>query len=94
MYLYDALEYSSSLYESDYQDQQNGMKIWQNVLMALYSVFSLVFFFVVYSPMINKIGQDTKNAWSMCTLIPQEYQEDFKKLNQAIKERKDNFKWR
>ena len=44
--------------------------------------------------MINKVGQDTKNAWSMCTLIPQEYQEDFKKLNQAIKERRDNFKWR
>ena len=30
----------------------------------------------------------------MCTLIPQEYQEEFKKLNGAIKERRDNFKWR
>ncbi|OMJ89935.1 hypothetical protein SteCoe_7826 [Stentor coeruleus] len=93
-YLYDALEYSSDLYEQDYRDQQLSMKVWQNVLMSLYSVFSLLFFFLVYSPMINKIGQDTKNAWSMCTLIPQEYQEDFKKLNQAIKERRDNFKWR
>jgi len=44
--------------------------------------------------MINKIGIDCKNAWSMCTLIPQEYQEDFKLLNIAIKDRRDNFKWR
>jgi PAS domain S-box-containing protein len=94
MYLYDALDYSSSLYETDYRNQQVSMQVWQNVLMSIYSVFSLLIFFLVYSPMINKIGQDTKNAWSMCTLIPQEYQEDFKKLNQAIKERRDNFKWR
>ena len=93
-YLYDALVYSSTLYENDYHNQQLGMQVWQNVLMAIYSVVSLLLFFLVYSPMINKVGQDTKNAWSMCTLIPQEYQEDFKKLNQAIKERKDNFKWR
>jgi hypothetical protein len=94
LYLYDALEYSSELYEDDYRSQQIGMKVYQQVQMSLYSVFSLLLFFLVYSPMINKIGQDTKNAWSMCTLIPQEYQEDFKKLNQAIKDRRDNFKWR
>lgn len=93
-YLYDPLERSSNLYEKDYKDQQQQMTVWQNLLMALYSVFSLLFFFFVYNPMIHKIGQDTKNAWSMCTLIPQEYQEDFKKLNIAIKERRDNFKWR
>ncbi|OMJ95244.1 hypothetical protein SteCoe_1458 [Stentor coeruleus] len=93
-YLYDALEYSSELYEQDYIDQQASMKIWQNVLISIYSVFSLLFYFFVYSPMINKVGLDTKNAWSMCTLIPQEYQEDFKKLNKAIKDRRDNFKWR
>ncbi|CAG9322241.1 unnamed protein product [Blepharisma stoltei] len=93
-YLYDPLTYSSDLYESDYKDQQQQMTVWQNLLMALYAIFSLLFFFFVYNPMIHKIGQDTKNAWSMCTLIPQEYQEDFKKLSAAIKERRDNFKWR
>lgn len=93
-YLYDPLEESSNLYERDYSEHQNKMKVWQNVLMSVYCVFSLLFFFFVYSPMINKIGLDCKNAWSMCTLIPQEYQEDFKLLNAAIKERRDNFKWR
>jgi PAS domain S-box-containing protein len=93
-YLYDPLKEASDLYERDYRDHQDEMTVWQNVLMALYCVFSLLFFFFVYSPMINKIGLDCKNAWSMCTLIPQEYQEDFKKLNAAIKERRDNFKWR
>ena len=93
-YLYDPLTKSSSLYEDDYSAHQDEMKIWQNLLMSLYCVFSLLFFFFVYSPMINRIGMDTKNAWSMCTLIPQEYQEDFKKLNAAIKDRRDNFKWR
>lgn len=93
-YLYDALLYSSNLYEDDYKEQQKTMKIWQNVLMVLYSVFSVFLFFLVYSPMINRIGLDTKNAWSLCTLIPQEYQEDFKKLGAVIKDRRDKFKWR
>ena len=30
----------------------------------------------------------------MCTLIPQEYQEEFKLLNAAVKDRRDSFKWR
>ena len=93
-YLYDPLTESSKLYEEDYAAHQDQMKVWQNVLMILYCLFSLLFFFFVYSPMINKIGMDTKNAWSMCTLIPQEYQEDFKKLTNAIRDRRDNFKWR
>lgn len=93
-YLYDPLKESSELYEEDYQAHQREMRVWQNVLMSLYCVFSLLFFFFVYSPMINRIGQETKNSWSMCTLIPQEYQEEFKKLNLAIKERRDNFKWK
>ncbi|CAG9333953.1 unnamed protein product [Blepharisma stoltei] len=93
-YLYDALTRTTDLYESDYKDQVQQMQVWQNLLISLYSVFSLLFFFLVYSPMINKIGHDTNNAWSMLALIPQEYQEDFKLLAAAIKERKDNFRWR
>lgn len=93
-YLYDPLTESSELYEKDYRVHQVEMKTWQNILMGLYCAFSLLFFFFVYSPMINKIGRDTKNAWGMCSLIPQDYQEEFKKLNVAIKERRDNFKWR
>jgi hypothetical protein len=30
----------------------------------------------------------------MCTLIPQEFAEEFKKLSVTIKERRDNFKWK
>ena len=93
-YLYDPLARSSELYEEDYKGYQEQMKVWQNLLMSLYCVFSLLFFFLVYAPMINKIGFDANNAWSMCTLIPQEYQEDFQKLTQAIRERRDHFKWR
>ena len=93
-YLYDPLDYSSQLYESDYKATQTQMAMWQNLLISLYSVFAIVFFFLVYNPMIRKIGQDTKNAWSMCALIPQEYQEEFRLLSTAVKDRRDSFKWR
>lgn len=93
-YLYDALAYSSELYEEDYSNSQSAMHVWQNLLISLYTIFAVLFYIFVYQPMIRKIGQDTKDAWNMCTLIPQEYQEEFKKLNAAIKERRDNFKWR
>ena len=93
-YLYDALAYSSELYEEDYSNSQSAMHVWQNLLISLYTIFAVLFYIFVYQPMIKKIGQDTKDAWNMCTLIPQEYQEEFKKLNSAIKERRDNFKWR
>lgn len=69
-FLYDPLHRASELYEADYRGYQDQMKIWQNLLMSLYCVFSLLFFFFVYAPMINKIGCDSNNAWSMCTLIP------------------------
>lgn len=61
-YLYDALARTVDLYESDYKAQVQQMQVWQNLLISLYSVFSLLFFFFVYSPMINKIGFDTDNA--------------------------------
>jgi PAS domain S-box-containing protein len=91
-YLYDPLAESSLLYESDFHSSQTTISLWQNVLMAVYCASSVLFYFFMYRPMVDVVGKETKNSWSMCTLIPQEYQEEFKKLNQAIKERKDNFK--
>ena len=93
-YMYDSLNRSLSLYEDDYQSSQNQMKIWQNVLISVFSVCAVALFVLVYSPMIYKLGQETKQAWSMCSLIPQEYQEEFKYLNKVIRERRDNFVWR
>jgi Na+-translocating ferredoxin:NAD+ oxidoreductase RnfG subunit len=93
-YLYDSLNYSVSLYKADYSSSQNQMKIWQNVLICVFSICSVALFALVYSPMIQKLGQETKQAWSMCSLIPQEYQEEFKYLNKVIRERRDNFVWR
>jgi hypothetical protein len=93
-YLYDPLKRSSELYEEDYQDHVAGMKVWHKLLMSLYVVFSLALFFFVYAPMINKLGLDSKNAWNLCKLIPQDQSEKCKKLVLIIKERRDNFKWR
>lgn len=93
-YLYDSLNYSVSLYKLDYNSSQNQMKIWQNVLICVFSICSVALFALVYSPMIQNLGQETKQAWSMCSLIPQEYQEEFKYLNKVIRERRDNFVWR
>ena len=93
-YLYDPLNYSSQLYEQDFSERQSGMTIWQNLLMALYTIFALLFYALIFHPMITKIGRDTNDAWSLCVLLPQEYQEEFHKLSTAIKERRDNFKWR
>jgi PAS domain S-box-containing protein len=93
-YLYDPLKESSQLYEDDSQELMKGMRVWQDVLLSLYVVLSVLLFFFVYNPMINRLGKETRDSWSMCTLIPQEYAEEFKKLNVAIKERRDNFKWK
>lgn len=93
-YLYDSLNYSVSLYISDYKSSQDQMKVWQYVLICLFSVCSVALFVLIYAPMIDKLGQETKQAWSMCSLIPQEYQEEFKYLNKVIRERRDNFVWR
>lgn len=93
-YLYDSLNYSVSMYISDYKSSQDQMKTWQNLLICLFSVCSVALFVLIYAPMIDKLGQETKQAWSMCSLIPQEYQEEFKYLNKVIRERRDNFIWR
>ena len=93
-YLYDPLHYSAQLYESDYKDHQSQMATWQNLLVSLYSVFVVAFFLLVANPMIHRIGADVRNSWSLCTLAPQEYQEELKLLNAAIKSRRDSFKWR
>lgn len=93
-YLYDPLRYSSQLYESDYESHQGQMATWQNLLVSLYSVFVVMFFIFVANPAIHRIGHDTRNSWSLCTIAPQEYQEELKRLNVAIKTRRGSFKWR
>jgi len=93
-YLYDPLHYSSQLYESDYESHQGQMATWQNLLVSLYSVFVVLFFILVANPAIYRIGSDTRNSWSLCTIAPQEYQEELKRLNAAIKTRRGSFKWR
>lgn len=93
-YLYDPLTYSSDLYENDYSEHQANMAIYKNLLIILYTFFAIIIFFAVYSPMINRIGREVKDAWSMCALVPQEFQEEFRRLNAAIKDRRDNFKYR
>jgi len=93
-YLYDPLTYSSDLYETDYADHQANMAVYKNLLIILYTFFAIIIFFAVYSPMINRIGREVKDAWSMCALVPQEFQEEFRRLNAAIKDRRDNFKYR
>jgi len=93
-YLYDPLNRSSELYKQDYEAKITAMYVYQDLLLSLYIVFALLFYIFIYAPMINKLGRDTRNAWNMCTLIAQEHAEEFKRLGIAIKERKDNFKWR
>lgn len=93
-YLYDPLNRSSALYEKDYNAKISAMYVYQDLLLALYIVFAFIFYIFVYAPMINKLGNDACNAWSMCMLIPQEHADEFKRLGAAVKERKDNFKWR
>lgn len=93
-YLYDPLKSSSDMYETDYSDHQASMEVYKNLLITLYTIFAIIIFFAVYSPMINRIGREVKDAWSMCALVPQEFQEEFRRLNAAIKERRDNFKYR
>ena len=93
-YLYDPLKYSSELYESDYSDHEASMNVYKNLLITLYTIFAIIIFFAVYSPMINRIGREVKDAWSMCALVPQEFQEEFRRLNVSIKSRRDNFKYR
>lgn len=93
-YLYDPLAKSSDLYESDFTAGQSHMHIYQNLLISLYIVSAVLFYLLVYHPMIHRLGQDTKNSWALCALLPQEYQEEFRKLNAVIKEKRDRFKWR
>jgi len=93
-YLYDPLKRSSELYSEDYREHVSGLKVWHDVLLALYVIVSIGMFFLVYVPMINKLGNDSRNAWNLCKLIPQEQSEKCKKLTEIIKERRDNFKWR
>lgn len=93
-YLYDPLRESSILYEEDFNDSEQQMRLWQNVLMAVYCAASLMFYLFMYCPMIDQLGAETKNSWSMCALIPQEYQDELKKLNEIIRTRKDEFKWK
>jgi len=93
-YLYDPLAKSSEMYENDFTTGQSHMHIYQNLLISLYIVSAVLFYLLIYHPMIHRIGQDTKNSWALCTLLPQEYQEEFRKLNAVIKERRDRFKWR
>jgi hypothetical protein len=93
-YLYDSLLYSSQLYESDYETHQGQMATWQNLLVSLYSVFVVLFFLLIANPTIHRIGKDTRNSWSLCTIAPQEYQDELKQLTAAIKTRRGSFKWR
>lgn len=93
-YLYDPLAKSSELYESDFTAGQSHMHIYQNLLISLYIVSAVLFYLFIYHPMIQRLGQDAKNSWSLCALLPQEYQEEFRKLVTVIKERRDRFKWR
>jgi len=54
-FLYDPLTYSSALYERDYEEKQATMRVWQDLLIALYTVFALLFYALVYHPMIKKV---------------------------------------
>lgn len=54
-FLYDPLAYSSALYEQDYEEKQATMRVWQDLLIALYTVFALLFYVIVYHPMIKKV---------------------------------------
>jgi hypothetical protein len=55
-FLYDPLAYSSGLYEEDYKAKQTNMRIWQDLLIALYTVFALLFYALIYHPMIKKVN--------------------------------------
>ena len=92
-YLYDALKYSSEMYEVDYQSLQMQRNVQENVLISLYCLFSLVFVCLVLSPMIGKIGVEVGSAWRTCALIPLLYQEEVKALSAVAKDRLDRLKW-
>ena len=84
-YLYDSIERSSELIISDFSKYEDNLKLMQNLVLVFYVIISMGFFVVVYKPMIDKIGFESRNVWSLCFLLPFEYQEDFEKLNSMIK---------
>lgn len=93
-YLYDALEKSCELYETDFSASFSHLHIYQNLLISLYLICSVLFYLLIYHPLIRNLGNEARSSWSLCALLPQEYQEEFRKLNSVIKEKRDRFKWR
>lgn len=98
-YLYDALQYSISLYERDYNASLDSISLYQNLLIALYLLFCLGYYLLVYRPMISQVlltqlASSAHSSWSICLLLPLEFSEEFKQLIQLIRLRRDRFRWR
>jgi len=84
-YLYDALDKSSELYCKDSQEQVEGVKFLQDLTIIVFCLVSAFLFLVVHFPMIEDLSEEATCIWSMCALLPEEYQEDYTKLNQLLK---------
>jgi hypothetical protein len=93
-YMYDALQYSVDLYERDYNAAQDSVRLYQDLLIALYTIFSLGFYWVIYRPMVHYLAETAQASWFLCVLLPLEFFEEFKLLTQLVRQRRDRFKWR
>lgn len=87
-YLEQPLSDSLSHYFSEYKNLLMNAVDMIKIVIVLYGMYFLLAYFLVFSPMAERMSQEVIDTWNMSKYLPFEFQEYYIALNKAIHKNK------
>jgi PAS domain-containing protein len=87
-YLEQPLSDSLSYYFNEYENLLMHAVYMIKIVIILYGMYFLTAYFLVFSPMAERMSQEVIEIWNMSKYLPYEFQEYYITLNKAIHKNK------